>query len=171
MKLIWNEQVKVSVLAIEIFVATWLNNIQELALAEAVELFQFQNNQNSLCVQVATHAAKNAEIYQTAHENVVESWALLWVSVQSCVSDIAGAVVLLHNATYKLSHISVVLSHDIWAAKAIFATVGIRLKWWYSLSSQVIISLIRKFHSHIIFNHSWFLILFFIVSELIFKKV
>lgn len=125
--MIWKVQVSVSVADTVIFVATCEKRIPLFAIALQVVVFQFPKSQNSLCVQVASHAAKKAETYPIAPENVVEDAAFLVTSVQSCVSHAAGAVVLDPSAMYKLSHMSVVLSHAIWAAKAVFATVGIIL--------------------------------------------
>lgn len=64
-----------------------------MTVALAVVAFQLPKSPNSLCVQVASHAAKNVVIYPTAPEKVDDCFIFRTTSVQSCVSVIAGAVV------------------------------------------------------------------------------
>lgn len=98
-----------------------------LAEALAVDALPFPNNPNSLCVPVASVAAKKVATFATAPEKDVLDATFRAVSVPSCVSHAAGAVVFVPMATYRLSPISVVLSPAICAANAVFATVGMRL--------------------------------------------
>lgn len=73
----------VSVAETVIFEATWLYKIPLFAVALAVLVFPFPKRPNSLCVHVASQAAKNAVTYATAPENVVDDCAFLTTSVPS----------------------------------------------------------------------------------------
>ena len=65
-----------------------------MTVPDAVEAFPSPKRPNSRCVPVASPAAKNAETYAIAPEKVVDDWSFLTTSVPSCVSAIAGVVVL-----------------------------------------------------------------------------
>ena len=67
--------------------------------ALAVAAFPLPNNQNSLCVPVASPAAKNVATLPTAPEKERLDAAFRVVSVPSCVSHAAGAVVFDPTAT------------------------------------------------------------------------
>lgn len=70
-----------------------------MAVPLAVVVFPFPKSPNSLCVPVASHAAKKAETYAIAPEKVVDDWSFLTTSVPSCVSPAAGVVVFDPRAT------------------------------------------------------------------------
>lgn len=91
--------VKVSILETVIFTATCEKSIPEFAVPLAVAAFPSPNNPNSRCVPVASPAAKNVAIEAVAPEKLVELAAFLAVSVPSCVSHAAGAVVFDPTAT------------------------------------------------------------------------
>lgn len=67
--------------------------------ALAVDAFPFPNNQNSRCVPVASVAAKKVAIDATVPAKDVELAIFRAVSVPSCVSHAAGAVVFVPTAT------------------------------------------------------------------------
>lgn len=52
--------------------ATCEKSIPLFAAADAVDAFPLPKRPNSLCVPVASVAAKNVEIYATTHEKVVD---------------------------------------------------------------------------------------------------
>ena len=60
--------VNVSVADTVILTATCEKSIPLFAEPLAVEVVPFPNNPNSLCVPVASHAAKNVDIYATGPE-------------------------------------------------------------------------------------------------------
>ena len=105
-----------------------------------------QNSQNSLWVPVASHAEKNVATDATAPRNDVLDAAFLVTSVPRMVSHAAGAVEFDPIATKRLSPIFVVFPLLICAAKAVFATVGIRLYSSILRVFPVIVSWISNIH-------------------------
>lgn len=88
-----NVHVKVCEASIVTLAATCEKSIPVSAVTLAVLAFQFPNSQNSRCVPVASHAAKNTAIVAAAPENAALHAAFLVTSTPRVVSHAAGAVV------------------------------------------------------------------------------
>lgn len=104
-KVIENVTVKVSLAETVTFADTCEYMIPESAVTLAVVVFPSPKRPNSLCVPVASHAAKNTAIVATFAENEPDPASFRVVSFPSCKSHGAGVVTLSPSAIYRLSHI------------------------------------------------------------------